>query len=353
MTRPALARFDLEALRHNYGLAKRLHGARALAVLKADAYGHGAVRCAQALHGLADAFAVAFLEEAVTLREAGITAPILVLEGVFAANEMRTIRQLCLWTVVHHEAQLKMIERCDTPAGLHIWLKVDSGMGRAGFALKDIARTHGRLLANHRVEEITLMTHFARADEADSGATEAQIAAFDAATRTLAGPRSLCNSAGVLAWDRARRDWARPGIMMYGANPIPGSAEDLRPVMTLQSEVFATRDLLPGDPLGYGAAFTADRPTRVGLVALGYADGYPRAAPNGTPVSVNGARSRLIGRVSMDMLTVDLTDFPEAGIGSTVELWGSQVSVGKVAQCSGTIPYELLCNVKRARRVYE
>jgi alanine racemase len=218
--------------------------------------------------------------------------------------------------------------------------------------LKDLAQTHGRLLANHRVDDVTLMTHFARADEPDSGATEAQITAFDAATRTLVGPRSLCNSAGVLAWDRARRDWARTGIMMYGANPISGGTEELLPVMTLQSEVFATRDLQPGDPLGYGAAFIAERSTRVGLVALGYADGYPRAAPNGTPVSVNGTAARLIGRVSMDMLTIDLTDLPEAGIGSTVELWGSQISVGEVARRSGTIPYELLCNVKRVRRVY-
>ncbi|MES2099428.1 MAG: alanine racemase [Pseudomonadota bacterium] len=352
MTRPAVARIDLDALRHNYALARQLHGGRALAVLKADAYGHGSTRCAQALQGLADAFAVAFLEEAVTLREAGIDAPILILEGAFDADEIETIARLRLWTVVHHETQLKLLEGAAARDGVHVWLKVDSGMGRAGFALKDVARVHGRLTTCRHVAEVTLMTHFARADEPDSSATAAQIAVFDAATRSLPGPRSLCNSAGVMAWNRGRRDWARPGIMLYGANPFPQGTHDLRPVMSLRSEVFATRDLMPGDALGYGATFVAERPTRVGLVALGYADGYPRGAPNGTPVSVDGTRTHLIGRVSMDMLTVDLTDLPASGIGSIVELWGSDVSVADVAQRSGTISYELLCNVKRVRRVY-
>jgi len=254
---------------------------------------------------------------------------------------------------VHHEAQLEMLERHGAPSGLQVWLKADSGMGRAGFALRDMATAHARLVANPRITEVVLMTHFARADEPSCPATAAQISAFDAATQSISAPRSLCNSAGVIAWGSAHSDWARPGIMLYGISPIPGDNTALQPVMTLQSEVFATRVLQPGDPLGYGAMFTAERPTRVGLVAMGYADGYPRRAPTGTPVMVDGSPARLIGRVSMDMLTIDLTDLPDAGIGSTVELWGPRISVDRVAQLSGTIPYELLCNVKRVRRMHE
>lgn len=196
------------------------------------------------------------------------------------------------------------------------------------------------------------MSHFARADEPGSPATKIQITAFDAATSAISGPRSLCNSAGVLGWDHGRRDWARPGIMLYGINPIPDRNDDLRPVMTLQSEVFATRELSPGQPLGYGARFVAERTTRVGLVAMGYADGYPRAASSGTPVRIDGRPAPLIGCVSMDMLTVDLTDIPGSGAGSAVELWGRNVRVEDIARRAGTIAYELLCNVKRVQRVY-
>lgn len=358
MARPSRARIDLGALRHNYALARRLHGGRAFAVLKANAYGHGALRCAQALAGVADGFAVAFLEEALALRAAGVDGPILVLEGVFEAHELHDVQAHGLWTVVHHDAQLRMIEEAAaaSPAAapsLQVWLKADSGMGRAGFALADMAAAHARLRACSQVAEIVLMTHFARADEPSEAATARQIAAFDAATAGLPGLRSLCNSAGVLAWSSGHRDWARPGILLYGADPLPEPAGGLKPVMTLESEVFAVRTLQPGEPLGYGARFVADRPTRVGLVAIGYADGYPRIAPTGTPVAVDGRPARLVGRVSMDMLTVDLTDLPEAGIGSRVELWGTQVDVNVVARAVGTLSYELLCNVKRVPLVYE
>lgn len=359
MTRPSRARIDLAALRHNHRLARGLHGGRALAVLKADAYGHGAARCARALADVADGFAVAFVQEAVDLRAAGVDRPILVLEGAFDARELADAGALDLWVVAHHEAQLRMLEARGDAAPLHVWLKADSGMGRAGFALADMARAHARLRASGAVSEITLMTHFARADEPDSDMTLRQLDAFDRATAGLPGDRSLCNSAGLLQWPGARRDWARPGIILYGANPLPateaggGDARDWRPVMSLESEVFALRELRPGDALGYGGGFVASRPTRIGLVAIGYADGYPRRAPSGTPVAVDGERSCIAGRVSMDMLTVDLTDLPEAGIGSKVELWGGRVDVNEVARHAGTIAYELLCNVKRVPRVYE
>jgi alanine racemase len=352
MARPCHARIDLDALRHNYRLAKRLHGGRALAVLKANAYGHGALACARALAGVADGYAVAFLEEALALREAGITGPILVLEGVFDAGDLQCVSAHGLWSVVHQQAQLRMIE--NSPHGnLNLWLKLDSGMHRAGFAPAELPAAHARLRASGRAARITLMTHFARADEPGQDATARQLAAFDAATAGLAGERSLCNSAGVLGWPGARCDWARPGILLYGADPMPEATHGLRPVMTLCSQVFAVRTLQPGQALGYGGSYVAQRPTRVGLVAMGYADGYPRSAPTGTPVAIDGQSARLIGRVSMDMLTVDLTDLPQAGIGSAVELWGAQVDVNTVARLAGSIAYELLCNVKRVALRYE
>lgn len=346
MARPSYAHIDLDALRHNYLLAKRLHGGRALAVLKANAYGHGAIACAQALARLADGYAVAFLEEALALRNAGITRPILVLEGLFEASELDLVSQHGLWIVVHQESQLRMLET-GHHRQLNIWLKIDSGMRRVGFALAEAAAVHARLQACGKVNCITLMTHFARADEPEAQATARQIAAFDTATEGLAGDRSLCNSAGVLGWPNGRRDWARPGILIYGADPMPGTGHSLRPVMTLNSQIFAERTLQPGEALGYGGSYVAQWPTRVGLVAIGYADGYPRTAPTGTPVAVDGQLTQIIGRVSMDMLTVDITGLPEAGIGSAVELWGQQVDVNAVAQAAGTIAYELLCNVKR------
>lgn len=352
MSRPARALIDLEALRHNYRLARRQHGGRALAVLKANAYGHGAARCAQALAPLADGFAVAFLEEALALRAAGIGAPILLLEGVFAAPELEAVRQHALWTVVHHAEQVRMIEQSDAPpASLRVWLKLDSGMHRAGFDPQALRGAHARLAASGKVERLVLMSHFARADEPEARATRRQLEVFAAATAGLSGETSLCNSAGLLAWPEAYGDWARPGILLYGADPL-GGGHGLRPVMRLHSAVFATRELAPGEALGYGGSFVATEPTRVGLVALGYADGYPRSAPTGTPVAVDGQASRTLGRVSMDMMTVDLSHLPEAGVGSAVELWGTQVDVNEVARRAGAIAYELLCNVKRVAFEY-
>ncbi|VTU26503.1 Alanine racemase [Variovorax sp. SRS16] len=353
MSRPARALIDLDALRHNHALARVRHGGRVLAVLKANAYGHGALRCAQALEAHADGFAVAFLDEALALRAGGIRAPMLVLEGVFTAQELEAAQAHGLWTVVHHDGQLQMIEK-SRPAvrDLNVWLKVDSGMRRAGFAPHQVRDVHARLRGCGKVARLTLMSHFACADEPGAALTREQIACFDEATAGLAGERSLSNSAGVLAWPQANRDWARPGILLYGANPVPDDTHALRPVMRLQSQVFAERTLRAGDVLGYGASFVASRQTRVGLVAMGYADGYPRTAPTGTPVRVGERMTRTLGRVSMDMMTVDLSELPDVGIGSEVELWGDRVAVNTVARGAGTIAYELLCNVKRVPLVY-
>ncbi len=353
--RPARARIDLDALRHNYALTRQRHGSRTLAVIKANAYGHGAIECARALEEIADGFAVAIVEEAVQLRESGIRAPILVLEGVFDAEDLALATRHGLWLVVHQEAQLRMLEEEHHPDGLKldVWLKLNSGMNRAGFEPSSYRGAWERLRACRGIGEIVLMTHLAQADEPDSAATTRQIALFDTATSGIPGARSIANSAGVLSWTAARRDWGRPGIALYGADPMPDEANALRPVMTLESEIVGVREIAAGAAIGYGARFIAERPTRVGLVAMGYADGYPRSAPDGTPVFVHGVRTRLIGKVSMDMLTVDLTAAPTAGIGSPVELWGTNVSVNEVAQGAGTIAYELLCNVKRVRLVYQ
>lgn len=350
--RPARALIHLDALRHNYALAQCRHGGRALAVIKANAYGHGAVQCARALAAEADGFAVAIVEEALELRAAGITRPVLVLEGVFEAAELDLVEENELWIVVHHGEQVRMLEEARIARPFSVWLKVNSGMNRAGFQPEEVRRVWQRLNDACGVGEITLMTHLARADEPHVIATAEQLATFDAATGDLPGLRSLTNSAGILGWPAARRDWARPGILLYGADPMPGEPNGLRPVMTLESMVMSVRELPAGVPIGYGARFHTERPTRVGLVAIGYADGYPRSAPDGTPVAVDGIRTRLIGRVSMDMLTVDLTDLPDAGVGSVVELWGDNIPVNRVAEGAGTIAYELLCNVKRVHFEY-
>ncbi|PAU86761.1 alanine racemase [Pseudomonas sp. WN033] len=353
--RPAQALIDLNALRHNYQLAKNLSGRQALAVVKANAYGHGAVPCAQALAPLADGFAVACIEEALVLREAGIDKPILLLEGWFEADELALIQQYRLWTVIHHHGQLRDLEQADIRQPLNVWLKLDSGMHRVGFMPDEYPAIWRALQAGGKVASLTKMTHFSRADEPETGRTEQQLATFAAATRDLDGPSSLCNSPGVLAWPQAHGDWLRPGIMLYGATPFEfpqAQAEQLRPVMQLESKIIAVRQVPAGEPIGYGSRFVAPRDTRVGVVAMGYADGYPRHAKDGTPVLVDGQRTQLIGRVSMDMLTLDLTDLPGSGLGSLVRLWGTGLNASEVASWATTIPYQLFCNLNRVPRHY-
>ncbi len=358
--RPARALIDLQALRHNYRLAREVTGAKALAVIKADAYGHGAVRCAQALEAEADGFAVACIEEALELRAAGIRAPILLLEGFFEADELALIEEHDLWCVVHALWQVEAIERAALSKPLCIWLKLDSGMHRVGLFPQDYQGAYRRLLASGKVAKIVLMSHFARADELDCPRSEEQLAVFEQARQGLAAEISLRNSPAVLGWpqlfkDQQASDWVRPGIMLYGASPFEQEqavAARLQPVMTLESKIISVRELPAGEPVGYGAAFVSERPTRVGVVALGYADGYPRHAPTGTPVAIDGQLSRLIGRVSMDMLTVDLSDLPTAGLGSRVELWGKQILASDVAIRAGSIPYQLFCNLRRVPLVY-
>ncbi|QIP50443.1 alanine racemase [Kingella kingae] len=353
--RPLVCEIRLEHLRHNYRVLKEKHGGKLLAVVKANAYGHGAVRCALALHDIADGFAVAFLEEAIELRENGITKPIVLLEGAFDAQEYHLIEQWNLWTVVHNQVQLEDLLAHDWKQPATVWLKMDSGMHRAGFFPHHYAAAYTALSQSNKVGKIVKMSHFACADDAERGMTEIQIEAFDLACADLAGESSLANSAAILAYPEAHRDWGRAGIALYGISPFTDRAgcfdANLKTVMRLVSKVFAERVLQPHEPIGYGATFYTKRSTRVGVVACGYADGYPRATANDTPVAINGIRSRLIGRVSMDMITVELTD-SHAGLGSEVELFGDVVNVNEVARAAGTISYEITCNIKRATRVY-
>ncbi|WP_295391169.1 alanine racemase [uncultured Thiodictyon sp.] len=349
MTRPTRAHIDLTALRHNLAYARGLAGsARLVAVVKANGYGHGAVTVAHALEGAVEALGVACIEEASELRESGIGTPILLLEGVVDPDELALAERLALAVVVHNREQLGWVQAARPARPLACWLKLDTGMHRLGFTPAALAGAHAALTACPQVDQVVLMTHLARADELDQPYTNRQLALFAQVCGDLAAPRSLASSAGLLAWPAAIGDWVRPGIMLYGASPLGEghqSAARLRPVMTLESALIAVRDLAAGEPLGYGGRFVCERPTRVGVVAAGYADGYPRHARDGTPVAVNGQLTRLIGRVSMDMLTVDLTELPQAQIGDPVELWGRRVSANAVAAASDTIAYQLFTGV--------
>lgn len=353
--RPARALIDLQALRHNYQLAREVTGAKALAVIKADAYGHGAVRCAQALEAEADGFAVACIEEALELRAAGIRAPILLLEGFFEADELPLIVEHDFWCVVHSLWQLDAIEQATLAKPIQVWLKLDTGMHRVGLHPSEYKNAYQRLQASGKVAKIVLMSHFARADELDSLRSVEQVAVFLAARDDLSAEVSLRNSPAILGWPSVPSDWVRPGLMLYGATPFEQDhplAARLQPVMTVESKVICVRELPAGEPVGYGAKFITSKPMRIGVVAMGYADGYPRHAPTGTPVLVAGQRSQLLGRVSMDMLCIDLTDVPDAGLGSTVELWGKNILASELAEKAETIPYQIFCNLKRVPRLY-
>lgn len=364
MTRPATAHIRLDAFRHNYRLAKSLHGGKALAVIKANAYGHGAAQCANALAEEADGFAVACIEEALTLRKAGILSPILLLEGFFTTDELPLIVEQNLWVVIHDVWQVEILNNIKLKQPIHIWLKMDTGMHRVGLAPSQYTQAVKILSGHTNVTSITAMSHFANADKLLSDHTNQQLTCFQHIIQSLPDNHtisgySLANSAAVLGWSQTRTEWARPGIMLYGASPMSEPSEtitqSLRPVMQLTSQIISTRNIKKGDAVGYGSLFKAERDTVVGVVACGYADGYPRAASSivvNAPIAVDGKITRVIGCISMDMLFVDLTDIPQAHVGSQVELWGDQIPASAVAKAAGTIAYELFCNVKRVQFAY-
>jgi alanine racemase len=343
MPRPIQARIDLSALEHNLRVARRATGARIMAVIKAAAYGHGLLRTADALRA-ADGFALLDVNEAVTLREAGFRQTLLLLEGFFTPDDLALAAEYDLAGVIHSPQQIAMLDAYPRRGNLQVWLKINSGMNRLGFAPQDIPAVLEKLKVHPAVREITLMTHLASAD--DAAGVDVQLELFNALAAPYHMARSLANSAALLRYPATHADWVRPGIMLYGASPFPEiSAQQLglRPVMTLHSKIISVRELKAGECVGYSGLFCAESPMRIGTVACGYADGYPRHAQTGTPVLVAGRRTRTLGRVSMDMLCVDLSPLSDAELGSGVTLWGEGLPVEEVASAAGTISYELLC----------
>lgn len=342
---------DTAALRHNLGVARaRAPGARVMAVIKANAYGHGVLPAAMAL-AEADGFAVARLDEGLALRAAGLTNRVLLLEGVFGAEQLALAAQQRFELMVHSFEQLDMLDAFAGTERITAWIKADTGMNRLGFRPEEFATAYARLTRNTRVAPSpTLVTHLASADDRRDARTAGQVAAFREVTAGIAGARSIANSAGLLAWPDTRGDWVRPGLMLYGVSPFPsgtGAEIGLRSAMTLQTAVIAVKTVKPGETVGYGGTWQAARDTRMAVVAAGYGDGYPRNVPSGAPVQVNGRRAPLIGRVSMDMVTVDVTDLPPVAVGDPAVLWGEGVPVEEIAQRAGTIAYELICGVSQ------
>jgi len=322
-------------------------------VVKADAYGHGLLRAAAAF-SQADGFALVELEGAVRLREAGFRQPIVLLEGFFEPRELPVLVEHGLSAVVHGMDQVEALDALPGNARLDVLLKANTGMNRLGLSAQEFPRAVDRLRRNPRIGSITLLTHFASADEARGVGWQMQALQHFPGWADL--PKSLANSAAILRYPETHADWVRPGIMLYGCSPFPGRAgagEGLRAAMTLESRIIAVQELKPGDTVGYGGAFQAARAMRIGVVACGYADGYPRHAPNGTPVGVEGAMTGTVGRVSMDMLCVDLAAVPQARIGSRVVLWGEDVPVERVAEAAGTVSYQLLCALAPRVKVVE
>ncbi len=366
MPRPIEARIDLSALRHNYLVAKeraagaaaaavataRARPAKAWAVVKADAYGHGLLRAAAALADVADGFALLDVEAAVALRDAGYRQPILLLEGFFDRADLAACAEYGLVTGVHRLEQLRMIREARLAAPLPIYVKLNTGMNRLGFMPGELAAVRAELADARAFGAITLMMHFA---EADGGrGIDWQLDRFHAIRTDWPGAPevSLANSAALLRYPQTVHDWVRPGIMLYGGSPfadVDAASLELKPVMTLKSRILAVQEIRAGERVGYGGLFEARQPTRVGIVACGYADGYPRHAPGGTPILVEGERCTTLGRVSMDMLACDLTRLPQAGVGSPVVLWGEGLAADEVAAAAGTVSYELFCAL--ARRV--
>jgi alanine racemase len=343
------ARISLAALKYNLTCVRRAAPqSKVMAVIKADGYGHGMIEVGRALEG-ADAFAVARLDEALALREAGITKPVAVLEGYDSSAELDTFVQHDLQPVIHRVGQIDLIEQAGLASPLQLWLKVDSGMHRLGVPAESAKQYWQRLEKIAAVSLVRIMTHLASADDRRSPQTEQQLSTFNEAIADIESETSIANSAAVLGWPQSHREWVRPGIMLYGVSPFLGGwGEDfgLEPVMCLSSRLIAVNYFKKGDAIGYGASWVCPEDMPVGVVACGYGDGYPRHAVPGTPLLLNGKRVPLVGRVSMDSICVDLRQQPDAKVGDAVLLWGSkELPVEEIAQGASTIPYELLCSV--------
>jgi alanine racemase len=342
--RPIKALISSAALRHNLGVVRRCAPrSRVFAVIKANAYGHGLTRAARALES-ADGIALLEIDAAVRLRDSGYTRRLALLEGLFELAELDVAAAHDLTIAVHNAEQLRMLDHAPANARLDVMLKINTGMNRLGFELRDAMAARDTLATHRAVKKLTLMTHFATADDARGVAW--QMEAFETVAAGQAFERSVANSAAILRFPHTHADWVRPGIMLYGCTPFadtPAAELGLKPAMTLASQIISVQTVRPGGRIGYAGTYEATQPLRVGAVACGYADGYPRHAPTGTPVVVDGIRTRTLGRVSMDMLSVDLTGIPDARVGTTVVLWGEGLSADEVAQAAGTVSYELMC----------
>jgi alanine racemase len=344
------AEISRKALQANLARIRELAPqSKIMAVVKANGYGHGLLNVANSVATYdqgADGFGLARLEEALELRSGGVNARLLLLEGFFRVTDLPLLVQHHIDTVVHHESQVEMLEQAELTTPVTVWMKIDTGMHRLGFSLAQFDAIYQRLLACHNIAKpIHLMTHFACSDEPDNSFTQAQIDAFESVTASLDGDRSLANSGGMLFWPQSQRDWIRAGIALYGVSPMVGDKggnHGLVPAMELKSQLISVKDHQAGDSVGYGAFWRASKDTRIGVVAIGYGDGYPRHAPEGTPVWLNGRRVPIVGRVSMDMLTVDLGLDSQDKVGDEVLLWGSALAVEEVADHIGTIAYELV-----------
>ena len=353
MARNTIARIHPDAVAHNLRrVRENAPGARVMAVVKADAYGHRIDLCLPALAG-ADMLAVATIEEARAIRRLGNGLPVLLLEGVTDSGDLAVAAELGLELTVHHRQQVEALAHFGHPVTPRVWLKIDSGMHRLGVEAAEVAELHARLLELPGVTRVNLMSHLACAEQPDHPLNARQLGRFDEAVSGLDGEHCLANSAAIFNWPAIHRDWVRAGIVLYGISPMDvGSGNDLglQPAMTLTSELLAVNRVPAGECVGYGGRFVAPEDMLIGVAAIGYGDGYPRSIADGAPVLVNGRRCRLAGRVSMDMITIDLSECPEAKIGDPVVLWGKGLPVEAVARSAGTIPYELVCRITRRVR---
>ncbi len=346
MNRPTRALISLPAILSNLCLARSLTPrSPTIAVVKSDAYGHGAIRVAPHLDDYTDAFGTTSLKEAITLRRAGVMKPILLLEGFFNSSEIPLIVEHQLWITVHCDEQIKSLAEAPTNSKLRVFLKLDSGMHRLGIAPENYISAYKYLSSLPQIEQITLMSHFACADELENTITPQQFQLFQETIRGIDAPTSLANSPFILGWPVPSGDITRPGLMLYGASPFhrphPNTAQ-LKTVMSLSTEVIAIREIPTGASVGYGHKWTAERPSSIGTIALGYGDGYPRYAPSGTPVFIHDTHVPIVGRVSMDLISIDLTELPNTKIGTEVEVFGPNLSINEVASWCDTIPHTLM-----------
>jgi len=350
MARPSYMAVDLAALVHNYQWACQLApNSQTMAIVKANAYGHGATQCAMALEAYAPAFGVACIEEALVLRKAGIKKPIALLEGLFTADEVAVAAEQDFWVMVEDPTQISAILNAHLSKPLKVWIKVDTGMHRLGLSPQYVGDYYQQLLASDNVADgIVLATHFASADETGNHFTKQQLNLFMETVKPFNTPVSLANSPAIMAWPEAHADWNRAGFMLYGNSPLDvdhPSSKGLKPVMQMYSAITSLREIDAGQAVGYAQTWRAQRPSTIATVAVGYGDGYPRNAASGTPVLVNGARASLVGRVSMDMITLDVTDLLDVKIGDSVCLWGKDLNINEVASHASTIGYELMTRV--------